>query len=248
MGRIPIITFTDFGVEGPYVGQLETAVYQVDPELRVIHLVSNAPAGDPVRSSYLLAALVEQIRIPAVFLCVVDPGVGGQRVPIIVKAGKSWFVGPDNGLLARVFSAYEENEAFRINTFGRELSETFHGRDLFAPVAAMLASGKGRDLAPLGSDLVGVEFATVLREVIYIDSYGNLFTTVPASETSQDTVIRILGREIRYAPRFEAVLRGELFWYENSCGLVEIAANRDRADSLLNAAVGAPVEFLRGGD
>lgn len=236
----PVITFTDFG-GSPYIGQLDIAIMRCSPDLNVIHLVTDAPEGDPRCSAFLLAALVNEVSLPAVYLCVVDPEVGGNRLPIAVRANGSWFVGPDNGLLSVVIKRYSDSSVFELSEDSRSLSQTFHGRDLFAPLAATLSLGKLPSMKPLNGEFVGISWKDDLFEVIYVDRFGNLFTGIRASQVSTDSVIGIKGQQFNHAPRFEAVPAGELFWYENSCGLVEIAANRARAVDLLGVTVGCRV-------
>ena len=131
-----IFLFTDFGPAGPYLGQMEAVLRINAPGVDIINLVSDAPAGDPRLASYLLAALAADLPEGNVFLCVVDPGVGGERLPVALEADRRWFVGPDNGLLNTV-AVRAKRVAWQIITWWPErLSASFHGRDLFAPVAA----------------------------------------------------------------------------------------------------------------
>jgi S-adenosylmethionine hydrolase len=145
-----LVLFTDFGVHGPYVGLLKLAILRHAPNLQLIDLCHNAPVFDAQSAAYLLAACVNDFPEGTVFLGVVDPGVGGPRSGLILNADGRWYVGPDNGLFDRVGSCSQYLKAWRITWRPDRLSASFHGRDLFAPVAARLAS-KTTNLEVLGT-------------------------------------------------------------------------------------------------
>jgi S-adenosylmethionine hydrolase len=137
-----IVLFTDFGPSGPYAGQMRSAIAKYAPSEIAIDLLSDAPAFNPKASAYLLAALAPDFPDGAIFLCVVDPGVGGDRLPLIVKAKNQVFIGPDNGLFSIVARRSSTASVQKITWKPDYLSASFHGRDLFAPVAAMISTGK----------------------------------------------------------------------------------------------------------
>ncbi|MHA1114521.1 MAG: SAM-dependent chlorinase/fluorinase, partial [Alphaproteobacteria bacterium] len=139
-----IALFTDFGAAGPYTGQVKAVLAQDAPGVPVIDLIADAPACDPRAGAYLLAALAPEFPPGTVFLCVVDPGVGGPRAPLIVEADGRRFVGPDNGLFEIVTARHR-----RIDWRPARLSTSFHGRDLFAPVAARLARAEFPPATPV---------------------------------------------------------------------------------------------------
>ena len=137
-----IVLFTDFGREGPYTGQMTAVLRRLAPEVEIIDLIADAPAHDPQLAAYFLAAYVDEFPPQTVFLCVVDPGVGGDRSPGVLQADGRWFVGPDNGLFEPIIRRCRDDARWRdILWRPSTLSATFHGRDLFAPVAARLARG-----------------------------------------------------------------------------------------------------------
>jgi S-adenosylmethionine hydrolase len=136
-----IALFTDFGLHGPYTGQMKAVLYQTASGVPVIDLFADAPAGNPKASAYLLAAYAAWFPAGTVFLCVVDPGVGGERPPLIVEADGRWYVGPGNGLFELVQRRAGAQRRWDITWQPDRLSASFHGRDLFAPVAAVLARG-----------------------------------------------------------------------------------------------------------
>lgn len=237
-----IVLFTDFGLTGPYVGQMKAVLAREAPQHPIIDLFSDAPAFDPELSAYLLAAYVQEFPLDTVFLCVVDPGVDGARAPVIVRADGRWFVGPDNGLFNVVAMRARHAQWWNINWTPKRLSASFHGRDLFAPVAARLAT-RQQPAGDLRVDKFQCEWPADLPRIVYIDAYGNCITGIRASQQSAQS--RLCAGELRIARAntFSDVSPGTALWYENSSGLIEIAANRARACDLLGLALGDPVVF-----
>ncbi len=242
--KIMIVMFTDFGHLGPYMGQMEAVLARLAPEARAVRLMCDAPAFDARASAYLLAALTAPFPTGTVFLCVVDPGVGSDRRPLIVRAGGNWYVGPDNGLLAIAARQASEAKCWEIRWRPEQLTASFHGRDLFAPVAAMLASGVMPDVEPRTS-LVGLDWPGDLAKVVYVDDYGNLFTGIRAAAMPKGAGISIAGHRPMRARTFSDAHPGGLIWYANAHGLVEIASNRASAAALLGVGVGAAVSVVR---
>jgi S-adenosyl-L-methionine hydrolase (adenosine-forming) len=239
-----IVLFTDFGVAGPYTGQMKAVLQRPAPASAVIDLFADAPAGNVKASAYLLAAYAAWFPAGTVFLCVVDPGVGGVRAPLMIEADERRYVGPDNGLFELVLRRATRSRVLEITWRPERLSVSFHGRDLFAPAAAALAAG-----APLPSRahdaLREPDWPDDLAEIVYVDHYGNALTGLRAA-TLPATAALVAG-ETRVAPAatFSAVRKGQAFWYENSNGLAEIAVNLGRADAALSLAIGAPVTIER---
>ncbi len=128
-----IVLFTDFGVAGPYVGQMKAVLYREAPGVPVVDLFADAPAARPKPSAYLLAAYAAWFPPGSVLLAVVDPGVGGSRAAVVVEADGRRYVGPDNGLFELVVRRAKTVRFRRISWRPRGLSASFHGRDLFAP-------------------------------------------------------------------------------------------------------------------
>lgn len=235
-----IVLFTDFGVSGPYTGQVKAVLSREAPGIPIIDLFADAPAHDPKAAAYLLPAYVEEFPRDAVFLCVVDPGVGGDRTPGVLRAGERWFVGPGNGLFELLIRrARDEPRWWEITWRPERLSRTFHGRDLFAPVAARIGRGRPPPGEPRALDRIRQEdWPDDLQEIIYVDGFGNGITGVRALTVADGAVIEVAGRTLRRAETFSDVSPGEAFWYENSNGLLEIAVNRGRGSDILGFAVG----------
>ncbi len=239
-----IVLFTDFGPSGPYIGQMESALQQAAPNVPVINLLSNAPTADPRLSSYLLAALRHSFPVNSIFLAVVDPGVGGERRAVVLHADGQTFVGPDNGLLNTVAVQAQDAQWSEITWRPEHCSMSFHGRDLFAPVAAKLAINAADDLLqPFDRNDLN-DWPHDLAEVIYFDYYGNAMTGLRYHEAYSAKTLTVNGIAIKQAGTFGDVEEQQAFWYKNSCGLVEIAVNKDRAEQQLALKLGAQVSFL----
>jgi S-adenosyl-L-methionine hydrolase (adenosine-forming) len=238
-----IFLFTDYGLEGPYIGQVETMLFQLAPEVKVINLVVDAPHNNPKASAYLLASLIHQIPVGSVIFSVIDPGVGsGKDKPTAIKIDGRWFVGPDNGLFDIVAKQAKEILVWQISWKPEGLSNSFHGRDLYAPVCAML---ENKEQIP--GDRVGWtdkhQWPEDLYEVIYIDHFGNCMTGIRAVNLDNQTTLRVNNQDISNANTFSDVSVGQSLWYENSNGLVEIATNQASASQALNITVGTNIEI-----
>ncbi len=237
-----ILLFTDFGLSGPYTGQMKAVVAQQAPGVPVIDLFADAPAFDPQLSAYLLAAYAPAFPAGSVFLCIVDPGVGTDRRPVMVEADGRWFVGPDNGLFALLARRTTSLNAWTIDWIPDRMSASFHGRDLFAPVAAALATGRPVECSPLPPAAIDrPDWPDELARIVYVDVYGNAMTGMRAGALPADAVLIAAGTRIARARTFGAVGAGEALWYENSNGLAEIAVNCGRADRVLGLEVGDAV-------
>mgnify|MGYP005839479333 CR=1 FL=1 len=240
-----IVLFTDFGYAGPYVGQMKAVLAQQAPGVAVIDLMHDAPAFRPEPAAYLLAAAAGHLPTDAVLVAVVDPGVGTERAALAIAAGDGWLVGPDNGLLAVLAARRGARGGWRLPLPART-SASFHGRDLFAPAGGALAvSGE----LPAGSEPVqrwiGQDWPAERAEVVYLDGYGNAMTGLQADSMAPGAGLEVTGRRLPGARTFAERPAGTPFWYPNSLGLVEVAANQASAAGLLGLEVGAPVTVIR---
>jgi S-adenosylmethionine hydrolase len=240
-----IVLFTDFGLEGPYTGQVKSVLYRLAPGVPVIDLFADAPAANPKAAAYLLAVYGVWFPAGTVLLSVVDPGVGGARAPVVVESDGRWYVGPDNGLFELVMRRGRAARAWEITWRPEALSATFHGRDLFAPVAAELARGE----QPLGEPRPAEasrfsDWPDDLAEIVYLDHYGNALTGLRAATLPENARLSVDGCIVAQARTFSDVPQNAAFWYENSNGLAEIAVNGGRADTALGLRIGSPVSIL----
>jgi S-adenosyl-L-methionine hydrolase (adenosine-forming) len=241
-----IVLFTDFGLEGPYTGQVKAVLYRTAPGIPIVDLFADAPAGRPKPAAYLLAAYAVWFPPGTVLLAVVDPGVGSTRVPVIVESAGRWYVGPDNGLFELVARRTDTPRTWEIQWRPEVLSTSFHGRDLFAPVAGRLARGERPSHLPRAAEIGRyADWPDDLPEIIYIDRYGNAITGLRGALLPKSARLAVSGRVLMRARTFSDVPPGEAFWYENSNGLAEIAVNDGRAADALELAIGSPVALLR---
>ncbi len=227
-----IVLFTDFGLEGPYTGQVKAVLWREVPGMPVFDLFADAPMQRPREAAYLLAAYALAFPAGAIFLCIVDPGVGMARPAEALSIDGRWFIGPGNGLFEPLLRRSQTARSFIIPP-EEGISASFHGRDLFAPVAARLARG-------LSPDQTGITAAPAARQldwpddlpaIVYIDRYGNAVTGLRIATMPKNACLDVAGRMVSRARTFGDVPEGAAFWYENSNGLVEIAVNRGRADT-----------------
>ena len=247
MAAPQIALFTDFGFEGPYVGQMKSVISHLAPNIPVIDLMHDVPAQDVTSAAYLLAALIHDLPVGTVFVAVVDPGVGSNdREPVVIKADGRWLVGPGNGLFSGVVGQADIAEAWRITWRPERISASFHGRDIFAPVAAKIAAGQHQPGPTCElSTAVRLDWPLDLAQVIYVDRFGNAMMGTRAKTLSDTDVIQIGESKLDRATTFADVAPGTAMWYENSNGLAEIAVNQGRADDHFGLTVGSTVSLHR---
>jgi S-adenosylmethionine hydrolase len=240
-----IVLFTDFGLAGPYTGQVNAVLQESAPGVPLIQLFGDAPAGQPKPAAYLLAAYAAWFPAGTVLLCVVDPGVGGARRGLIAEAAGRLYVGPDNGLFELVLRRAANPCCWEITWRPPALSASFHGRDLFAPIAGRLAQGEppsalASRTAPRGYP----DWPDDLAEIVYIDHYGNALTGLRGESLPPEARLAAGGHPIAHARTFSSVPSGAAFWYVNSNGLIEIAVNAGRADRALGLAIASEIKIL----
>lgn len=241
-----IVLFTDFGLDGPYIGQVKAVLWRIAPGVPVIDLFADAPVQRPREAAYLLAAYAIAMPEGSVFVCVVDPTVGGDRPAMAAEIDGRWFVGPGNGLFEPLLRRAESRRAFLIAPPPGPVSASFHGRDVFAPVAARLALGLSLESCGLIAAPVPrfSDWPDDLPVVVYVDVYGNLMTGLRAAAVPTDALLSLNGQLLSRQRTFADVPPGGAFWYENSNGLAEIAVNRGRADEIFGAGIGARVQII----
>lgn len=236
-----IFLFSDYGLAGPYIGQVETVLYQLAPNEKIINLQSDAPRNNPKASAYLLASLIPRLPEGSIIFSVVDPGVGsGEDKPVMLNIDQRWYVGADNGLFDIVVKRSNKIDAREIIWKPKELSNSFHGRDIYAPVCTMIANGE---------DVASTEFQwkdkhqwpNDLNEIIYIDHFGNCMTGIRAKSLDKHMILRVGEETVFNADTFSDVKAGQAFWYENSNGLIEIAVNQGAANDVLDLKIGSHI-------
>lgn len=251
----PIFLFTDFGVSGFYVGQMHAAMLPYVPDGSTgpaIDLMHDAPAHNVKAASYLLAALIRQSPHDSIIVGVVDPGVGGNRPPVVIEVDGRVCIGPGNGLFEIAARQSSTIARHHLSWQPPSLSASFHGRDLFAPAAAQLAQAADdqawrQSIAtplPPSTVLPGSDWPDDLAEVIYLDGFGNAMSGIRAEKLPAGLSVAINGRTIRKARTFSDVPKGEAFWYENSIGLIEVAVNQGRAAEKLGLDIGSAIGLV----
>jgi S-adenosyl-L-methionine hydrolase (adenosine-forming) len=237
----PIVTLTsDFGAGSPYVAAMKAVLLGACPGAVLVDVSHTVPPFDVVSGAFVLWAGTRHFARGAVHVAVVDPGVGTERRPVALRVQGSWYVGPDNGLLGLILEEGPPDQAIELHR-PPTASATFEGRDVFAPAAATLAAGGspaelGRPLAtpPLGLPVTG-------PAVLWVDGFGNLVTNLRPPPTG----VRVQGHDVRQTARtFGDVPPGAPFTYTGSMGYVVIAVREGRADQLLGARAGTPIEPL----
>jgi S-adenosylmethionine hydrolase len=248
----PIITIlTDFGTRDSYVAEVKGVLLSRAPAATIVDISHDVPAGDVRAGQYVLSRAWPRFPAGTVHLAVIDPGVGTVRRALAAQAGGHSFVGPDNGL----FSGLPDDARFVSLPVLRDASPTFHGRDVFAPAAARLATGaRLEELGTPAEDVVRraapsprVAESAVLGEVVYIDRFGNLISNIPkelirmgASISVETTVVGPVRRT------FGDVAAGTLVAYVGSGGTVEVGVRVGSAARVLGVGVGGVVAASRG--
>jgi len=255
-----VITLTtDFGLTDPFVGIMKGVIASHAPGVPVIDVSHGVPAQDVVAGALVLRHAVPYFPRDSVHVAVVDPGVGTERRALCVETAAGVLVGPDNGVLSLAASVLETRRIVHLTEerfFLTPRSGTFHGRDVFAPVAAALATGT--PAATLGEtigDMATVSLPAISREadrlsgvVLYIDRFGNLLTNIDVDALGAFPAagVRIARERIAgVRASYGAVERGALVAVVNSWGLLEIAVRDGSAAARLAVGVGTPVVVER---
>lgn len=258
-----ITLITDFGASDIFVGIMKGVILGINPKAKIIDITHEIKPQDVIGGGFLLGSAYRYFPAGAVHLSVVDPGVGSERRAVAVETEHYYFVTPDNGFLSYILAEEPVRKAVELSNadyFLPEISDTFHGRDIFAPVAAHIS--RGVPVANLGhelTDLVQFPIQTpqisadrIIAHVIYIDRFGNLITNISQpvfaeARGERDFIIAIKERQINQIKRaYAEVPVGELIGIFSSFGHLEIAINGGNAAKILGVEKGAAVEiYLR---
>jgi hypothetical protein len=254
-----VITITtDFGHQGPFVGVMKGCILTRFPQARIVDLTHEIVVHWPAEAGFWLARAFGYFPAGTVHVAVVDPGVGTTRDIVAVRADDHYFLAPDNGLLAPLVGRAREALIVRVGTVElarigvQHPSATFHGRDIFAPLAAELAAGRRR-LEELGETVSGlvpswveeptVEARSVSGVVITIDHFGNLITNIDAAliERFRLPLVHAGNHSFPLLRTYGDTPPGEYLALVNSFGVVEIARAQESAAEGLGLSRGAPV-------
>ncbi len=256
-----IITLTsDFGLQDQYVSSMKAVILGITPDVRLIDISHDIPAQDIMAGAWVIRNSALLFPKNTVHLVVVDPGVGTDRNPIVLKIGDQYFVGPDNGIFSLFYDSFNY-EAIKLNNdkyWRKERSRTFHGRDIFAPVAAHLINGVSlKELGDPIKDLVTYHWAVPIGDkdglqgwVVHIDRFGNLITNI-----SESLIEDMIGRrKVRIyigntmidhlVNTFGDVEEGDPAAFIGSSGMLEIGINKGNAAKLLSVDKGAQVSLV----
>lgn len=251
-----IVTLTtDFGLADSYVAAMKGVILGIAPQARIVDITHQIAPQDVRAAAFVLAGALPYFPADAVHLVVVDPGVGSARRPIAVQSGPTRFVGPDNGVFTPALTAGQplvvqlENQQY----WRPAVSRTFHGRDIFAPVAAHLAAGA--PLAALGApvrDPVLLESAEPVRlangvlrgQIVHADRFGNLISNIPAGWLAgQEWTVHIAGQSlVGVQPAYASVPEGQMLALVTSNDTLEVAVRGGSAAEMLAVAAGEPIE------
>ncbi len=249
-----IALLTDFGTKDYFVGALKGAILRVNKTAQIIDITHEIAPQNIKSAGFTLRACYKDFPAKTIFVAVVDPGVGSKRRAILVETKDYYFVAPDNGLLSFIFSETKGFRVFELTNkkfFAENVSATFHGRDLFAPVAAHLSNGIeptecGREI----SDFVFFEDnkprkinkSEIEAEIIEIDRFGNLITNLQSADLPARFVLEIGGKPIeKLQTYFAEAEKSEIFMIFGSAGFLEIVAFEDSAANLLRAEIGRKI-------
>jgi hypothetical protein len=249
-----ITLLTDFGLADPFVGQMHGVIASRCPEARIVDLSHGVAPQDVAQASFWLSRSYGWFPPATVHVAVVDPGVGSSRAAIVIEADRHVFLAPDNGLCTPIL-ALPDARVHRIDTDALGLSvpsRTFHGRDVFAPIAAEIAAGR---LSPAG---VGPshtaeqsERAAPVRDargvaghVVVVDHFGNLITDIDRAMIDGIAEVELAGRRIPLRQTYADVGVGELVAVVSSFGTLEVACREGNAANMLSVATGAEVRAV----
>lgn len=257
-----IITLTsDFGTRDSYVATMKGVIYRINPGATIVDLTHLIQPQDVMEASFVLDSCYRFFPVGTVHLVVVDPGVGTKRRAIVVDTPDHFFVGPDNGVFSRIYASSEPHEVREIKNVDfllPQISDTFHGRDIFSPVCGHLSRGiDPSEFGPVVKDPVRRDPAQpvvwqdqITGEVIHIDSFGNIITNITREVfemVASDRRYRIVlnGRTIDKVSRtYLEVEQGKALALFGSLDMLEIAIHSGRADRRLGAGKGDPVQIF----
>ena len=259
--HLPVITLlTDFGTVDYFVGAVRGAILSVNPLAVIADITHEIPPQDVEAAAFTLLACYKTFPAGTIHLAVVDPGVGSARRAIIVSAGDQFFVGPDNGLFTYIYDREPSHRTFHVTAeeyFRQPVSTTFHGRDIFAPVAGALSNGvKPEKFGASITDEVHLEtsLAPVVQKngnvegrIIHIDRFGNCITNITRDLLADEPATLVIkGKTIEsFKDFYSDTSPNEVFAIWGSAGFLEISVNGDSAAAILGVARGETVTIDR---
>lgn len=259
-GTGPIVTLTtDFGYADHFAGVMKGVILTICPQARIVDITHEVPAYSITVGAFVVGETYRHFPSSTVHLAVVDPGVGSSRRPILIEAAGQFFVGPDNGIFGVVLQRERSTvRELTVRSYWAEApSHTFHGRDIFAPVAAHLAAGtSAAQFGPIIEDALRsaavIPVQTSRRgwtgEVVQVDRFGNLISNFhidafPHLWDKRFTFVIGMAQLEGLAEHYASRETGELMLIVGSSGYLEVAANQSSAAKQLGCGVGSPIEI-----
>ena len=246
--NLPVITLlTDFGTADYFVGAVKGAILSVNPNIIIVDITHEIPAQNIEAGAFLLLSAYKIFPPRTIHVAVVDPGVGSSRRPIIVATNDQFFVGPDNGLFTYIYDREPSHRTFHVTAseyFRPNPSSTFHGRDIFAPVAGALSTGiQPEHFGPEITDTVRLPSLETPLRIIHIDHFGNCVTNI-TREVFDGQSLSINGRTISAFRNFYGEADPEeVFMIWGSAGFLEISVNGGSAAQILGAKHGDAISL-----
>ncbi len=251
----PVITLlTDFGHQDPFVGTMKGVILSIVPNVEIVDLTHQISPGDVHAGAFALHTCYHYFPENTIHVIVIDPGVGSSRQALVVKTENYYFIAPDNSVLEWIFHEHPDARVYCLNrpNYFLEVSHTFHGRDIFAPVAAHLAKGvKVEDLGEKCTHFIKGDLGTVKTlgkalhgSIIYIDRFGNAVTNIHSSQINDLNITNALikgNRVDSFCSYYSERSAGESLMLVGSHGYLEIAVNRGSARENLGLQTGDQV-------
>lgn len=247
-----IITLTtDFGLKDAYQGVMKGVILGINPYVRIVDVTHLISPGNILECAYVLRDACNFFPCGAIHVGVVDPGVGGRRKPILIETGRHFFIGPDNGIFSLAADKKDIRRVIELKNreyFLKETSNTFHGRDIFAPVAGHLSLGA--DPEEFGDEIeaaISIEVpvpekkgSAITGSIVHADSFGNLITDIRKEDVAEAACeVEVRGRTIgSISKTYSSVGKGGLLALISSSNFLEIAVNGGSASAVLGAAPG----------
>ena len=256
--RAMLITLTtDFGLKDPFIGVMKGVIAKINPQATIVDLTHGVPAQDVLAAAMVLRHAAGYFPRGTIHVAVVDPGEGSARRPLLFEGNEGYFIGPDNGIFSLLWEDRQPKRVIHLSNrryYLQPTSATFHGRDIFAPIAAYLSLGVATVAFGESIDhFVRITWPDVIcsgrvvtGEIVYIDGFGNLFTNIrerDLPELDPEKISTVLGSVTIHglAPNYAVVEEGQPVVLINSWGLLEIAANKESAARLFHVGLGEKV-------
>ncbi len=249
-----IALLTDFGTKDYFVGAMKGVILSINSNANIIDITHEIPPQNIRVAGFNLSACYRDFPEQTIFVVVVDPGVGSNRRAILVETEKYYFIAPDNGLLSFIFDVARDFKVFELTQseyFNKPISKTFHGRDIFSPVAAHLSNGiKPNQFGNEIKDFIyyktqnpkQIDEKTIEAEIIHIDHFGNLITNLKSEHLPTKFTLEINGKKIKKLREYFAESgKDEVFMIFGSAGFLEVVAFQNSAEKILKAKVGQKV-------